>query len=89
MELAWFRNFQDAENINFTIYALSDADIARKHTLMGLKTHFRHVSFQVYTELVRFRKFQRALNIVIMIFEFYDADIVGKDTIISMWNKDL
>ena len=56
---------------------------------MGLKTHFRHVSFQAYTELVRFRKFQRALNIVIMIFEFYDADIVGKDTIISMWNKDL
>ena len=54
-----------------------------------MKTLFRHISLQAYTELVRFRKFQTALNIVIMIFEFYDADIVGKDTIISMWNKDL
>ena len=39
-ELPWFRKFQDAENINVAIFELSGADIARKHTLIDLKTQF-------------------------------------------------
>ena len=40
MEFAWFRKFPDNEIINVTIFVLSDADIARKHTTIGLKTQF-------------------------------------------------
>ena len=54
-----------------------------------MKTLFRHISLQAYTELVRFRKFQRSLIIVIVIFEIYDANIVGNDFIIGLQNKDL
>ena len=37
MELEWFREFQVAANTNVMIFTLSDIDIARKHTLTGLK----------------------------------------------------
>ena len=39
-ELAWFRKFQDDENIIDRIFALSDVDIARMHTTISLKTQF-------------------------------------------------
>ena len=83
-ELTWFRKFQVAENHNVTSFELSDADIARKHTLIGLKAHLRHVSLPAYTELTLFRKFQDAENIIVTIFALSDVDIARMHTTISL-----
>ena len=69
------------------IFELSDADKARKHTLIGLKAQFRHVSLQAYMELVRFRNFQDAENINFTFYALSDADIARKHTLIRHENS--